>query len=170
VDPFDDFGLFRFSLPALESLSFRVDYNLGANFHLELPGDLFRLVSSPPTRLHHLALHGCYGSPIWTIRNLTSFELAGGGDPLEPIYLDQSEFLPFISGNQSLVSLSLSCCSFPDPAQLSQVTPVILPELKSLRLMENYGLSGFPGLVDIPPSSHSLHFGSWSRDALPPVF
>jgi len=145
----DDLGLFEFSLPALESLSFDI-YCEFTGAHLEFPRDLFCWDSSPPTKLRHLTLHGCYGGPIQAVRNLTSFELAAGGNALEPIELDEFTFFPFISGNRSLVSLSLSYCSFPDPAQLSRVTPVILPELKSLRLVDNYGLSGFPGLVDVP--------------------
>jgi len=66
------------------------------------------------------------------------------------INLGRRTFLPFISGSPSLVSLSLSHCSFPDRAQLSQVTPATLPELKSLRLMGIYGLSGFPSLINVP--------------------
>jgi len=84
------------------------------------------------------------------VRNLTSLELDGGRSALDFIELDQFSFLPFISSNRSLVSLSLSRCSFPDPAQLLSVTPAILPELKSLRLTDDHGLSGFPSLVDVP--------------------
>ena len=126
-----------------------MDHEFNVVTHLEFPIYLFRWGFSPPTKLRHLALHGCYGGPIQAVRNLISFELAGG-HASDPIKLDQFTFLPFISGNRSLASLSLSGCDFPDPAQLSSVTPVILPELKSLRLVDNYGLSGFPGLVDVP--------------------
>jgi len=148
----NDFGLCELSLPALESLSIHVGYDFDANAHLGLPTDLFCWESSPPTKLRHLALHGCYGGPVQAICNLTSLELAGGGCAFDPIELDQFTFLPFISCNRSLVSLALLHCDFPDPAQLSQarVTPVKLPELKSLRLTDSYGLSGFPGLVDVP--------------------
>jgi len=149
------FELFTSPLPTLESLSFHVDYpyKLGVENYLELPEDFFCWESSPPTRLRHLALHGCYGGPIWAIRNLTSFELAGGGNALDLfIELDELTFFSFIPHNRSLVSLSLSHCNFADRAQLSQagVTPITLPELKSLQLMNTYGLSGFPSLVDVP--------------------
>ena len=152
-DPNEDFQgvlyklkLFSFPLPILESLSFGVDHEHDFITHLELPEDLFCLESSPPPKLCHLALHGCYGGPIRAVRNLTSFKLA----TRDNIELDQFTFLPFISGNRFLVSLSLSGCSFPDPAELSQVTPVELPELKSLQLMDIYELPSFLGLVDVP--------------------
>jgi hypothetical protein len=76
--------------------------------------------------------------------------LAGVLDKYDPIELNQHNFLPFISGSPSLVSLDLSHCSFPDRTQLSRVTPIKLPKLKSLRLTDIYGLPGFPGLVDVP--------------------
>lgn len=69
---------------------------------------------------------------------------------MEPIELNQRMFLPFLSGSPSLVSLCLSHCSFPDRVQLSHVTPIKLPELKSLRLMAIDGLPGFPGLINVP--------------------
>ena len=139
-----------FPLPALESLNFRVKHNIEIDAPLELPDALFRWESSPPTELRHLALHGCYGGPIMAVRNLTSFELTGVKEVYSPMELDQHFFLPFISGNPSLISLSLSYFTFPDRAQLSQVTPVKLPRLKSLRLIDMAGLSGFPGLIDVP--------------------
>ena len=149
-DALDDFELFTFPLPAVESISISVDHEFDVDTHLGLPKDLFCWVLSPPMKLRHLALTGCYGGPIRAVCNLTSFELAGVLEAFDPIELNQRTFLPFISGNKSLVSLSLSHCSFPDRAQLSRVTPVKLPELKSLRLMDIYGLPGFPGLVDVP--------------------
>jgi len=149
-DALDNFGLFKFSLPALQSLSFHVDHEFDTDNHLEFPADMFCWRSSPPTKLRHLTLHDCYGGPIRTVRNLTSFELIRGENTADAIELDEFTFLPFLSGNRSLVSLSLSDCSFPDPAQLSSVAPVTLPELKSLQLMDNYGLSGFLRLANVP--------------------
>ena len=149
-DALDDFELFSLPLPALESFSFRVDHDFDIDTHLEFPTTLFLWGFIPPTKLRHLSLHGCYGGLIRAIRNLTSFELAGDAEAFDPIELDQRTFLPFISGSLSLESLSLTHCSFPNRAQLSQVTPVRLPNLKSLRLMDIYELSGFPGLVDVP--------------------
>ena len=147
----DDFGLFARPLPALESLSFRVNwYEFDVDAHLEFPTTLFCWVFLPPTKLRHLSLHGCYGGPIHVVRNLTSFKLAGDMKSLDHIELNQDNFLPFISGSPSLESLSLTCCSFPDRAQLSRVTPVGLPELKFLQLLYTYEPSGFPGLVDVP--------------------
>jgi len=133
-DALDDFELFASPLPILESLSFRVEHLLHTDSHLKLPEDTFCWGTSPPTKLYHLSLHGCYGGPIWAVRNLTSFELAGDADAFDPIELKTHTFLPFISGSPSLVSLSLSNCSFPDRAQSSQVTPSELSQLKSLRL------------------------------------
>jgi len=150
AEALDDFDLFTFPLPAIESVSFSVDHEFEIDTHLMLPKDLFCWALSPPRKLRHLALDGCYGGPIRAVRNLTSFELAGVLDAFDPIELNQRTFLPFISNNRSLVSLSLSHCSFPDRPQSSRVTPVKLPELKSLQLMDIYGLPGFPGLVDVP--------------------
>ena len=149
-DALNDFGLFSLALPALESFSFRVDHEFDLDTHLELPRTIFFWVFLPPTKLRHLSLRRCYGGPIQVVRNLTSFELVGDTDALDPIELDQDTFLPFISGSPSLESLSLTHCSFPDRAQLSRVTRVRLPDLKSLRLMDIHELSGFPGLVDVP--------------------
>jgi len=145
-----DSKLFSFHLPTLESLSLHVEHRLDVDTHLVLPFGLLCWAFSPPTQLRHLALHGCFGGPIRNVRNLTSFELAGDENALDPILLGRRTFLPFLSGSPSLVSLSLSHCSFPDRAQVSQVTPVKLPELKSLRLIDIHGLPGFPGLVDVP--------------------
>lgn len=78
--------------------------------------------------------------------NLTSFGLAGVLDPIE---LDK---YTFISGNPSFVSLGLSYCSVPERAQLSQVAPVEIPELKTLRLMGVHGIFGFPGPAYVPAS------------------
>jgi len=143
------FGLFVLPLPALESLNFRVDHVYdGLDIHLELPGVLFFWRFVPPTALCHLTLHGCYGGPILDVHNLTSLELAGAW--AEPIVLDQDTFISFISGNPSLISLSLSYCEFPDQEDLSQVTPAELPELKSLRLIGICGLPSFSDLVHAP--------------------
>ena len=145
------FKLFTSPLPAAESLTFRVNYDYeDIETPLEFPKALFSWGVSPPTELRHLALHSCYGGPVLAVRNLTSFELTGVKEVYDPMELNQDTFLPLISGSPSLVSLSLSHCSFPDRAQLSQVTPVKLPGLKSLRLMDMSELSGFPALVDVP--------------------
>ena len=146
----NNFGLFVLPLPVLESLNFRADHLFNVDTHLEFPKALFFWGSSPPTALRHLTLHGCYGGPILDVRNLTSFELAGDPEAFDPIGLDQVTFLPFLSNNPSLVSLSLSHCGFPDRSQLSQVTPIELPELKTLQLIGIYGLSSFSGLVRVP--------------------
>ena len=149
-DALDDFKFFVFPLPVLESLSFHVQHELDVDTHMELPRDLFCWKFLPPTKLRHLALHGCYGGPIQAIRNLTSLELSGDVDACDPMELDQRTFLPLISNSPSLVSIHLSHCSFPDRTLLSRVTPVKLSELKSLRLMDIYRLPGFSGLVEVP--------------------
>ena len=148
-DALDDFKFFALPLPILESFSFCVDHGFQSYTHLGFPGQLFHWGNFPPTELRHLALHGCYGGTIRAVRNLTSFELAAE-DGSDSIPLNQHTFLPFISGSPSLVSLHLLRCSFPGRAQLSRVTPAKLPELKSLQLMEIEGLSGFPGLIEVP--------------------
>ena len=100
--------------------------------------------------MRHLALHGCFGHFTPAARNLTSLELVDFAYTSDPLELDQYTFLPFISGSPSLVSLYLANCRFQDRTKLSRVTPVKLPELKSLRLIGIYGLPGFPGLINIP--------------------
>ena len=149
-DALDDFQFFKFPVPALESLSFRVDHGFDVDTHLHLPKSLFFWGLLPPAKLRHLTLHGCYSGPILAVQNLTSFELVGDRDAFDPIELNQRTFLPLVSNSPSLVSLRLSNCSFPDRAQLSRITPAKLPELKSLQLTEICGLPGFPGLVDVP--------------------
>jgi len=150
-DALDDSQLFAFPLPALENLSFHVDHQIDdIDTRLVLPMSLFRWAFFPPTQLRHLTLHNCYGGPIRAVCNLTSFELAGDVNAFDRIKLNQRTFLPFLSGNPSLVSLSLAHCNLPDRTQLSRVTPIKLPELKSLRLMDIYGFPSFPGLVDVP--------------------
>jgi hypothetical protein len=149
-DALDEIKFFAFPLPNLNNLSFSVDHEFDVDSHLKLPGDLFFWRFLPPTKLRHLTLYGCFGGPIRAVRNLTSFELAGSPEDFDPIELNQHTFLPFISGSPSLVSLTLSHCSFPDRAQLSRVTPVKLPKLKTLRLMDIYELPGLPGLVEVP--------------------
>jgi len=148
-DALEDFEFFMLPLPVLESLSFRV-HGLDVDTHMEFPRELFCWTLLPPTKLRHLALHGCYGGPIQVVRNLTSLELSGDVDACDPIELNQRTFLPLISSSPTLVSLHLSHCSFPDRTQLSRVTPVKLSELKSLRLMDIYGLSGFSSLIEVP--------------------
>ena len=149
----DGFKLFAFPLPALERLSFYVNYDFGADALLELPKSLFSWRASPPTKLRHLTLHGCYGGPVRAVHNLTSFELAGIQDVFELTELDQRTFLPLISNSPSLVSLSLSHFGFPNRARLSGVTPVRLPKLKLLRLMYMSPFPGFPCLMDVPAFS-----------------
>ena len=160
-DALDDFEFFALRLPSLESLSFSVDHELDVDTHLNLPGSFFSWGSFPPTRLRHLTLHGCYGGPIRAVRNLTSFELAGVG-AFDPIELTERSFLPFISGSPSLVSLTLSNCSFPDPEKLLKITPVKLPKLKTLRLIRVYGLPGLPSLIGVPAlkTLSSLHIST----------
>ena len=149
-DVLGGFKFFTFPLPTLGSLNFNLKHDFEVDTPVDLPRTVFSWMVSPPTELRHLALHGCYGGPIQAVRNLTSFELTGVEENYIPMELDQHTFLPFISGSPSLLSLALSYCSFPDRTQLSQVTPVKLPGLRSLRLMDMSGLSGFPGLIDVP--------------------
>ena len=148
-DALHDFKFFTFPLPSLENLSFSVEHELAIYTYLKFPKDLFCWAIQPPAELRHLSLRGCYGDPIQAVRNLTSFELVGskGADAIE---LTQSSFLPFISGNTSLVSLTLSRCDFPDPEKSSLVTPVKLLKLKTLRLKDVYGFSALTSLVQIP--------------------
>lgn len=142
------FKFFAIPLPALESLSFHVNHIHGL---LELPNFLFSWSSSPPTKLCHLSLHGCYDGPVRVVRNLTSLEFAGNWHDFGfTTELDQRRLLPFISSNPSLVSLSLSRFTLPIRALSSEITPVRLPKLKSLMLMDMAELQGFPGLVDVP--------------------
>ena len=151
-DVLGEFKFFALPLPILERLNFCTHHILGIDdsTYMEFPGNLFRWKFSPPTKLRHLVLHGCYGGPIQAICNLTSFELSRDPNAFDLIELNQRTFLPFISNSPSLVSLRLSYCSFPDRALLSRVTPVKLPELKSLRLKHIRGLSGFSGLIEVP--------------------
>ena len=165
-DALDDLAFFAYPLPSLETLSFSVDHELEIDSHLNFPKDLFLWGSLPPTRLRHLTLDGCYGGPILAVRNLTSFELAGVEGGFDPIELTQRSFLPFISESPSLVSLTLSHCSFPDHDKLLQATPVKLPRLKTLRLVGVYGSSGLPGLIEIPAfkTLSSLHISARKQE------
>lgn len=163
-DALDNFQFFVFPLPFLESFSFSVDYEEFDSYidtHLSLPGNLFCWMIAPPTKLRHLSLHGCYGGPILAVHNLTSFELSGYED-YDPIQLGQRAFLPFISGSPSLVSLALSRCEFPDREKSSRATPVKLSELKTLRLINVYGLTGLPGIIEVPAfkTLSSLHIST----------
>ena len=143
-----DSKFFASPLPAIETLNFHIDQReRNTDTLLKFPRDLFCWGILPPTKLRHLALRGCYNCSIRAVRNLTSLELAGARNAP---HMNQHDFLPFISSNPSLVSLRLSHCTFLDHKQLSRVAPVTLPKLKSLQLMDVYGLPGFPGLIDVP--------------------
>ena len=149
-DVFDHFKLFAFPLHILESFSFRLRHRLDIDDHMELPRELFCWEILPPTKLRHLALHGCCGGPIQAVRNLTSFELSGDPTTFDRLELDQRTFFPLISNSPSLASISLSYCRFPVPAQSSRIAPVRLSELKTLRLMNTGGLAGFSSLIEVP--------------------
>ena len=148
-DALDDFKFFESPLPQLESLSFRVHHELDINTHLAFPRDLFSWRISPPTKLRHLALHGCHGGPILAASNLTSLELTGDPDAVDCLQLDKHTFLPLISKSPSLVSLHLSHFSFPEGARLYGVATT-LPELKSLKLIDITRLNQFSGLIKVP--------------------
>ena len=160
--------LFSSSLPFLESLSFSVhpEFESDDDTYTDLRRYLFGWNASPPIRLRHLTLHGCYGGLIPSIKNLTSFELAGV-EHFAPIELDQRTFLPFVSGNKSLVSLSLAHCSFPVP-ELPRVIPIKLSGLKTLRLSNIRKSPGFPSLIEIPAlkALSSLHIFALPREKL----
>ena len=167
-DALGGFRFFVFPLPFLESLSFNVDYDEFDSYidtHLTLPEDLFCWRLIPPANLRHLSLHGCYGGPILAVRNLTSFELSGYED-YDPIQLDRDTFLPFISGSSSLVSLALLRCEFPDREKSPRATPVKLSKLKTLRLMNIYGLSSFPDIIEVPAfkTLSSLHISTQEEE------
>ena len=154
------FKSFAYPLPFLESVRFSVDpeFGFGGDPYAGFSEDMFGWRTSPPTNLRHLTLHGCYGGPILSLKNLTSFKLSGPGryDPME---LNQDLFLPFISRNPSLVSLTLTHCSFPVRFALPRVTPAELPRLKTLQLSNISESLGFPRLVEIPAlkTLSSLH-------------
>ena len=174
TNAFCAFRILTLPLPILENLSFCICHDLDGT-HMEFPIELFCWRSSPPTKLRHLTLYNCYGGPIQALSNLTSLELSGDVISFNPMILDQHTFLPLISNNPSLVSLHLSRCSCPDRAQLSQVTPVKLSKLKSLRLMDIRGLPGFPSLVEVPAFkvlsalwiSTRKRFVYWHYDVVP---
>ena len=146
----DGVEFFTSPLPSLENLSFHADQDYAIKVYPNFPKDMFRLESLPPSRLRHLTLRGCCGDPAQAIRNLTSLELSGLSYANDRMELDQHTFLPFISASPSLVSLSLADCTFPRREELSGVTPVRLPELRSLRLMAARKLPSFPSLIDVP--------------------
>lgn len=139
-------------LPSLEKLGFAVEHEFKAAVSLYLPNGLFGWDASPPTRLRHLVIRGCLGAAIRAARNLTSLELTGGvGEDFSPILeLTQSSFPLFISSGPSLVSLTLSHCSFLESEKSSRATPVAFPELKNLRLMGIRGLRCLPSLMEVP--------------------
>ena len=147
----DYFGFFALPLPSLESLSFSVYHEMEffGKTHLVCPRDLFDLQYSPPAQLRHLALHGCLGGPILSLEDLTSLELSGVED-FDRIQLNQRTFLPLISSSPSLESLTLSHCCFPDHSRPSQVTPVKLSKLKTLRLMDVWEFPGLHDLMEVP--------------------
>ena len=151
-DALDDFKFSALPLTFLESLNLRVYNEFYIHSYLKLPEDLLCWESFPPTQLRRLTLHGCFDGPIQAVRTLTSFELAGvmNASSSGEIVLHEHTFLPFLSGSPSLASLCLSYCIFPDLAQLSRVTPIRLPKLKSLQLIFFDGLPSFPGLIDVP--------------------
>jgi hypothetical protein len=151
-DALDDFGFFAFPLPVLGSFSFRVLHEFRLKHPLEFPEGLFCWGPLPPATLSHLVLRGCSSGPFQDASNLTSFELDAYGDTFgpDPMRLYQHTYYPFISGSLSLVSLRSLGCSFLDYEWTPPVTPVKLPELKSLQLMETHGLPNFPNLIDVP--------------------
>lgn len=131
----DGFKLFVFPLPAVERISFRVNYHLGADPLLELLKSLFGWRAFPPTKLRHPTLH-----PQPDL-------LRVGWDPgclrpngTRPGHAPSVDFQQPISSH----------CGFPNRARLSRVTPVRLPKLTSLRSMCTSALPGFPGLMDVP--------------------
>ena len=165
-DALRNLKFFKFPLPSLESLCFNVvpESEPGYATHLNFPNVLFDWRETPPADLHHLILRGCYGGPVRSARNLTSFELAGIRY-WDPIMLDQRTFLPFISASPSLVSLSLTRCQAPDRSKLLKVTPLELPQLRTLRLTNFHGSHGLPYLLEIPAlkALSSLHILTQKR-------
>ena len=136
--------------------------------HLDLPSNLFPWSILPPDKLCYLTLHGCYGGSTLAVRNLTSFGLAGdeGFDHMD-LYL--YSFLPFISNNKSLVSLTLSHCSFPHRKELSWVTPIKLPKLKTLRLTGVEELSGLVSLIEVPALESLFSIRISTREHVSPL-
>lgn len=161
-----DLTFFKFPLPSLESLCFDVvpEFESDIDTHLVFPNVLFDWRERPPADLHQLILRGCYGGPILSVRNLTSFELAGVRY-WDPILLDQRTFFPFISASPSLVSLSLTRCKVPDRSKLLDITPLELPQLRTLRLTNVHGSHGLPYLLKIPAlkTLSSLHILTQKR-------
>ena len=158
------FKFFANPLPSLERLSFsaRIDFvGYVKDPYVDFQDDMFGWDISSPANLRHLTLHGCYGGPILSLRNLTSFELAGVNHP-DRIELNQRTFHSFISGNPSLVSLTLTRCDFLVRLELPRVTPIELPRLKILRLSDVRQSAGFPHLMEIPAlkTLSSLHISA----------
>ena len=155
------------SLPSLETLSFSMhfDFDYFDNISMDFPGDMFCWDTSPPTNLRHLILHGCFGGPILSLQNVTSFELTGESEYCS-MDINPHTFLQFISGNPSLASLTLAHCIFPDRSKLPSVIPVDLSQLKTVQLTDIYPLPSFPCLIEIPAlkSLTSLHTSSQRRD------
>ena len=139
----DDLKFCTFSLPSLESFSFSIHPEFEEDFDMHSPGDVFGWDTSPPTSLRHLVLHGYYGGPILSLQSLTSFELAAVND-FYPMEINPRTFLPFISSNTSLVSLTLTHCNFPPRSKLSRVIPIELSQLKTLRLTNISESHSFP--------------------------
>ena len=159
----DDLKFRPFSLPSLESLSFNVypDFDYNDDPSMRFPADMFGWDTSPPANLRHLTLHGCYGGPIPSLRNVTSFELAGVSE-LNPMEINPRTFFQFISGNPSLVSLTLAQCSFPDRSMLPWVVPVELSQLKTLQLTNIQESPSLPCFMEIPSlrTLSSLHISA----------
>lgn len=145
-------GLLACSLPSLENLRFRVYHDEPKMTCIDFPRDLFGWNASPPTRLRHLTLDGCYGGPIVALRNLTSLHLTGNTKRDSGyLKLTPQSFLPFISGNPSLVSLTLCHCDLVDfSSSRVTVTPVELTKLKTFRLMDVYPLSSLAVFIEVP--------------------
>ena len=169
----DNLKFCALSLPSLQtlSLSMHFDFDWYDPPFVDFPGDMFGWDTSPPANLRHLILHSCFGGPILSLQNVTSFELTGANENCF-MYLDPCTFLQFISGNPSLVSLTLAYCSLPPRSELPRITPVELSRLKTLRLLDVCQRPSFPSqptilpcLIEIPAlkSLSSLHFSTQQK-------
>ena len=162
----DDLKFCALSLPSLQtlSLSMHFDFDWYDPLFVDFPGDMFGWDTSPPANLHHLILHGCYGGPILSLQNVTSFELTGESEHCSMV-INPRTLLQFISGNPSLASLTLAHCRFPDRSKLPSVIPVELPRLKTVWLTNIWQSPSFPCLIEIPAlkSLSSLHLSAQQR-------
>ena len=161
----DDLKFCALSLPSLETLglSMHFDFDWFDPPFVHFPGDMFGWDTSPPANLRHLILRGCFGGPVLSLQNVTSFELTGS--KYCSMYISPHTLLQFISGNPSLESLTLAHCIFPDHPQLPRVIPVKLSQLKTVRLTNIYQSPSFPCLIEIPAlkSLSSLHTSAQRR-------